>query len=143
MAAVQSVSPGRDVWRLHGERAISPLPEMAKHGSRLPPPGAARRGRNGKRHVRVRRVTAPFLVTIWCACSLDLGNQGCVRFENVREWNGTVPFLGGVLVFGSGIEWNGLVPRKGIFFRDAECTHPPKSAGRGGMEIRLIKFSYN
>jgi hypothetical protein len=72
----------------------------------------------------------------------DLVDSGwCVRFENVREWNGTVPFLGAVLVFGSGIEWNGLVPRKEIFFRDAECTRPPKSAGRGGMEIRLIKFS--
>jgi hypothetical protein len=57
------------------------------------------------------------------------------------EWDDS--FLGAVLVFGSGIEWNGLVPRKGIFVRDAECTRPPKSAGRGGMEIRLIKFSYN
>jgi hypothetical protein len=56
---------------------------------------------------------------------------GCVRFQNQEEWNGMVPFLGGILVFGSVAEWNGMVPRKGIFFRDAEYTHPSKSAGRG------------
>jgi hypothetical protein len=92
----------------------------------------------------------PFLhpISVWLFIIIELMDHiwvslGCVRFWNVREWNGTVPFLGAVLVFGSGIEWNGLVPREGIFVRDAECTHPPKSAGRGGMEIRLIKFSYN
>jgi hypothetical protein len=57
--------------------------------------------------------------------------EQCVRFQNQEEWNGMISFLGGVLVFGSGIEWNGLVPRKGIFARDAEYTRPPKSAGRG------------
>ena len=57
---------------------------------------------------------------------------GCVRFWNLMERNGTVPFLGTILAFGSGMGWNALVPPEGIFLQYPERTGPTDSAGRGG-----------
>jgi hypothetical protein len=58
---------------------------------------------------------------------------GCVRFRDAVEWNGIVPFLELILVFGLGMKWNGTVPRNGIFPSDAEPTRPADSAGPSGM----------
>ena len=57
---------------------------------------------------------------------------GCVRFENVKERNGTVPHPEPVLAFGCKLEWNEVVPQNGIFPLDPEYTGPADSAGRGG-----------
>jgi hypothetical protein len=49
------------------------------------------------------------------SADLSVSNLGCVRFWNCLERNGTVPFLGVILVFGFSTEWNQLIPQKGIF----------------------------
>jgi hypothetical protein len=72
---------------------------------------------------------------LWVGLFHDLGwaaNLGCVRFWDLLEWNVTIPFLQGVLAFGSGIKWNGTVPKKRIYRVDSECTRPAESAERGG-----------
>src|SRR5215203_1151026 len=60
---------------------------------------------------------------------------GCVRFQNQVEWNGTVPHLEPILVFGCGMERNRVVPRKGIFSPYAECTHSTESVECGGTAV--------
>ena len=66
------------------------------------------------------------------------GNRWSRNLEFVGdgvEWNGTVPHLEPVLVFGCEMEWNEVVPQKGIFPPDAERTGPAESAGRGGTAL--------
>jgi hypothetical protein len=57
---------------------------------------------------------------------------GCVRFQNEEEWDGTVPHLDPIPVFGCAEERNQLVPQKGIFPLYAEPTHSTKSVECGG-----------
>jgi hypothetical protein len=60
------------------------------------------------------------------------GADSRVRFQNEEEWDGTVPHLDPIPVFGCAEERNQLVPQKGIFPLYAEPTHSTKSVEGGG-----------
>jgi hypothetical protein len=60
---------------------------------------------------------------------------GCVRFQNRVEWNGTIPHLDPILVFGCEMERNQVVPQKRIFFSYAERTHSTESVECGGTVV--------